>query len=178
MKPLVAALLLFALAPAVSCTREEKPPPASATDPAKKHSWHYFVGGVFFERKDWDKAILEYTEAIKHKPDFAEAYLSRGTVYNRKKDWDSAIADLTQGIKLTPDLNPNLVTAYVDRGLAYHGKKDYDRAIEDYTQAMSNGPPYSWSVAYKFRGNAHKAKGNKAQAKADYAKAKERVRRR
>jgi hypothetical protein len=53
MKSLLAALLIFALAPNVSFA-QEKPPP----DSVDKATWHHFKSGVFFERKDWDKDRL------------------------------------------------------------------------------------------------------------------------
>ena len=41
----------------------------------------------------YDNAIKHYGRAIELKPNFAEAYLGRGTVWLHKKAWDKAKSD-------------------------------------------------------------------------------------
>ena len=83
-------------------------------------------------QEEYEKAIAYYTQAIKLKPDFFQAYTNRGTAYAETGDFDKAIQDFTQAIQLKPDLSE----AYSNRGAAYAEKDDFDSAIQDYTQAI------------------------------------------
>jgi tetratricopeptide (TPR) repeat protein len=51
---------------------------------------------------DRDKAIADYTEAIRLAPKCAEAYTNRGISYYEKGEQDKAIADYTEAIRLDP----------------------------------------------------------------------------
>jgi tetratricopeptide (TPR) repeat protein len=53
-------------------------------------------------KKEHDKAIADYTEAIRLKPDYARAYYNRGLAYQRKEDGIRAKADLDKAISLDP----------------------------------------------------------------------------
>jgi len=37
---------------------------------------------------DFDPAVADFAQAIRLKPDYAEAYCHRGTAYNRRGDYD------------------------------------------------------------------------------------------
>ncbi len=50
-----------------------------------------------------DKAIADYSEAIRLKPDLADAYAGRGEAYDAKGEHGKAIADLTEAIRRKPD---------------------------------------------------------------------------
>jgi tetratricopeptide (TPR) repeat protein len=117
-------------------------------------------------KKDYDKAIANYTEAILLDPQFAKAYFNRGVAQYNKKDYDRAIADYTQAIRL----DPNYASAYYNRGLAYDYKKDYDKAIADYTEAIRLNPRYA--LAYNNRGYVYyNGKKDYNKAIADYTEA-------
>src|SRR5271166_1832460 len=103
-------------------------------------------------------------DAIKLKPDSAEAYYSRGNAKDDKGDSDGAIADYTKAIELKPDY----AEAYYNRGVAKKAKSDFDGAIADYTKAIELKPDMA---AYYNRGNAKQAKGDFDGAIADYSKA-------
>jgi tetratricopeptide (TPR) repeat protein len=122
-------------------------------------------GIQFTARGDFDRAIENFSEAIKLKPNFAAAYNNRGIAYYNKKDYDREIADYTQAIRLDPDYAP----AYYNRGIAYNNKGDYDRAIADCTQAIRLDPDYA--KAYYNRGNAYYYKGDYDRAITDYDQA-------
>ncbi len=47
-------------------------------------------------KADFDRAIADFTEAIRLKPDFAEAYYCRGTAYGMQGEKDKADADLAE----------------------------------------------------------------------------------
>jgi tetratricopeptide (TPR) repeat protein len=110
-----------------------------------------------------DEKIRCYTEAIRLKPDYADAYHSRGRVYVDKGDSDLAIADFNEAIHL----NPNYATAYNSRGVVYfYVKHDFERAIADYTEAIRLKPDYS--DAYHNRGHVYYNKFDYDRAIADY----------
>ncbi|MFP3043153.1 tetratricopeptide repeat protein [Treponema primitia] len=138
------------------------PTPAPATGNAKAS---YDRGGDAYNRKEYDTAIREYTEAIKLNPNYMEAYNDRGMAYRAKGDNDRAIADYTQAIRI----NPNYALVYVNRGVAYENKRDYDRDIADQTEAIRINPNYA--LAYYDRGVAYGAKGDNDRAIADYTEA-------
>jgi tetratricopeptide (TPR) repeat protein len=130
-------------------------------------------GKAYADKRDYDRAIADYTEAIRLNPDYATAYNNRGNVYhNNKKDYDRAIADYTEALRI----DPKYVIAYNNRGRAYYNKKDYDRAIEDYNEAVRFDPDNaaaksSLVAAYHSRGDAYRNKKDYDRAIADYTEA-------
>jgi tetratricopeptide (TPR) repeat protein len=120
-------------------------------------------------RKDYDRAIAEYTEAIRREPTVAAYYTKRGIAWGAKKEYDRAAADCSRTIRLNPKdarayasrayashqgeydkaiadcdqairLEPQSARAYVNRGYAYTRKRAYDKAIADCTRAMRLDP--------------------------------------
>src|SRR5229473_4092393 len=106
----------------------------------------------WFERgfavADVDEQLRFYTEAIRLKPDYAEAYTNRGVARRAKGDVDGALQDYTEAIRLKPDC----VEAYTNRGVARRAKGDVDGALQDYTEAIRLKPDYAQT--YNNRGNA------------------------
>ena len=112
-----------------------------------------------------DKAIADYTEAIRLAPKDAEAYYNRGTSYVNRGEYDEAIADLTEAIRF----NPKNTDAFCNRGLAYSHKGEHDKAIADYTEAIRLVP--SNAIAYTNRGADYGIKGEYDKAIADSTEA-------
>ena len=103
-------------------------------------------------------AVAHYTEALTFKPDMAEAYNNRGTVYNSQDMFDLAISDYTAAIELEPDFH----VAYYNRGAAYFLKSDYDSAIENFNETIRVSPDfpdayYNRAAAYLFNGELNLA---------------------
>lgn len=117
------------------------------------------------QKKQYDKAITDYTEAIRLDPKLSEAYLNRGVAYEKKKEFDKAIKGYSEVIRLAPRDKD----AYFNRGVAYEKKEEYERAIRDYTEAIRLDPKDT--EAYGNRGNAHKMLLKYDKAIEDYAKA-------
>jgi len=142
------------------------PPVGGETSGAKDDAEAYYKRGVeYFGERDYDKAISEFTQAIRLNPKYAEVYYYRGGVYEIKGEHDIAISDLTEAIRL----NPKYAEAYYCRGLVYGGKGDYDKAISDYNQAIRLNPKYA--EAYYNRGNAYSYKKDYDKAISDYNQA-------
>src|SRR6478609_5042777 len=59
-------------------------------------------GFVYWRKGDTDRAIADYTEAIRLDPKFAVAYANRGLAHSDKGDTRRAIADYNEAIRLDP----------------------------------------------------------------------------
>ena len=98
-------------------------------------------GRAYHAKGDYDRAIADYTEAIRIESNYVLAFYSRGVAYFNKKDYDRAIADYTASLRLAP----GDVIALQNRGHAYQAKQDYDHAIADYTEAIRIEPKFAWA---------------------------------
>jgi len=65
--------------------------------------------------QDYDKAITNFTEAIRLNPTYAFAYCNRGYTYLNKKNYNMAISDFTSALRL----EANNANTYYNRGVAY-----------------------------------------------------------
>jgi tetratricopeptide (TPR) repeat protein len=95
-----------------------------------------------------------YGEAIRLKPDYADAFLNRGITRRKKGDVEGALQDYDQAIRLTQDD----ATAFNNRGFARYVKGDLDGALQDYDEAIRLKPDYA--MAFTNRGRARKQKGD------------------
>jgi tetratricopeptide (TPR) repeat protein len=103
---------------------------------------------------DPQKAIEYLNEAIKLKPDLAEAYNNRGNAYGDLGQRQQAITDYNEAIRLKPDL----AEAYNNRGKAYGDLGQHQQAITDYNEAIRLKQDYAH--AYNNRGVAYFMRGN------------------
>jgi tetratricopeptide (TPR) repeat protein/serine/threonine protein kinase len=156
-------------------------------------------GDAWGAKREYDKAIADYTEAIRLNPKNARAYTERGHVYYKKEDYDKAITDYTEAIRLDPKdadahvmrgnawdnkhefakaladyneairLDSKSSWAHRERGVARYGQKDYSRAISDLDEAIRLNPKDT--LAYRKRGDAWHGKKEYAKAIADYTEA-------
>jgi tetratricopeptide (TPR) repeat protein len=105
-----------------------------------------------------DEDIAGFTEAIKLKPDSAEAYYGRGAARAFSHQYEEAIKDFAKAAELKPDL----VSAYIGRGSAYALKGQYDEAIKDHTKALELGSDRA--MGYDLRATDYYKKGLYAKA--------------
>ena len=125
----------------------------------------YLQRGLGLPIQNYALKIADFTEAIRLKPDYYEAYYMRGYTYDEKRDYDRAIADYTEAIRL----NPMNAAVYLNRGASYEAKGEYDRSIADYTEALRLNPLNA--AAYCSRGANYSEIGEHDQAIADYTAA-------
>ena len=59
-------------------------------------------GVALQENKDYDLAIESFSEAIKIRPTYAEAYYARGNCYEAKGRPDEAIEDYNEVLRFSP----------------------------------------------------------------------------
>ena len=150
-------------------------------------------------KRDNDRAIADYNDAIRIDPDNADAFYGRGNAWSEKFDDARAFADYDEAIRLDPNHAPALnnrgaawlamgqndhavadfsaairidtrdADYYNNRGNAWHLKGDNDRAIADYNEAIHLNPGDPCPL-YN-RGNVWQAKGDQHRAFADYDEA-------
>lgn len=80
----------------------------------------------------YDKAIKNFSLAIKEDPTSTWSFIYRGITYDRSLDKNSAIKDFTSAIELAPE-QP---ISYEYRGEIYYQREDYEKAIEDFSNAL------------------------------------------
>jgi tetratricopeptide (TPR) repeat protein len=103
---------------------------------AKGKSEEFFEQGKkYSSAENADKAIDNYSKAIKINPKLAKAYNNRGIAYIWKKQYNLAIADLTKAIELDPQNGK----AYNNRAIAYSYEGENSKALQDLHQAQSLG---------------------------------------
>ena len=79
-----------------------------------------------------EEAIADYDEAIRLKPDYAQAYYNRGNAKGRLERHEEAIADYDEAIRLKPDH----AQAYYNRGAAKAALDLRDEARKDFEIAL------------------------------------------
>ena len=60
-------------------------------------------GLAYAKQGFYDRAILDYSQAITLKPDYAKAYINRGLAYVDKGLYDRAIDDYNKAIHIDPN---------------------------------------------------------------------------
>ncbi len=132
-------------------------------------------GNIYREKGEYNKALSDFTEAIRLKPYKAEFYATRGSIYTELKEYDKAMDDLNHALNLKPDLSG----AYLNRGNLYRLKGDNNKAISDYSEALKFKPDYAGAlynraIIYDMAGDYNKAIADLTQAikyKTDYVEA-------
>ena len=102
----------------------------------------YNRGYAWTVKKDYDKAITDYNEAIRLDPNLCSRLRQPGRAWDDTKDYDKAIADYNEAIRL----DPTYAGAYYDRGNAWRNKKNFDKAIADYNEVIRLGSGEPWGV--------------------------------
>jgi tetratricopeptide (TPR) repeat protein len=105
-------------------------------------------GRIYYDLKDYNKAIDDFTQALNLYPYSIDAYINRGLCYYQKEDYNKALQDYNMALKIKPDGD-----VYHNRGDLYDQLGDYEKAIKDYGEAIKINPDDG--EAYKKRGNIY-----------------------
>lgn len=98
---------------------------------------YHYRGRMYHRDKQYEKAVADYSEALKLQPQNVEYYRDRAYANgDGLKKYDAAIADLNEVIKL----EPKSPWHYVNRAYVHKSKKDYQKAAEDFTSAINVEP--------------------------------------
>ena len=92
--------------------------------------------GLAFKKKGRvDKAIADFSEAIRLKSDFVFAFNNRGNSFYHKGQLDRAIKDYDKAIRLNPDDGQT----FANRGHTYEKKGEQRQALKDFKKAFALG---------------------------------------
>ena len=153
----------------------------------------YYIEAVeYFDKQEFDRAILSATKAINLNPDFAPAYSVRGTAHYGKEEYLKSIDDHTNAIKFTkkmeavirseiPESNNDNINKilneltkskafdYFHRGNAYDDIDDFKNAEKDFSEAIKLYPEFA--NAYNSRGIVYNKNADYISAIEDFTKA-------
>jgi len=97
-----------------------------------------YRGNMYNLMDQYDRAIQDFDQAIRLKPDYYHAFTARGNSYFMMHQYDRAIQDYNQAIRLKSDYS----ISYHFRGLAYKKKGQFSRAIRDFRMALEINPSF------------------------------------
>lgn len=89
---------------------------------------HLTRGREYLDSKQYDLAIADFTLALKLRPGYLEAYLSRCDAYSEEKQYALALSDCTKAV----ELDPANWRVRQDRIAVYLRMKDFERAAAEY----------------------------------------------
>jgi Ca-activated chloride channel homolog len=132
----IGVLMTFQLGPIETSSAQK---PADATS-------HNDRGLELIKAGKAEEAIVSFKQAIKLKPDFAEAHKNLGDLYFLVEEYKKAVEAYKQAIRYQSDF----VTAYANIGTAYFRMGEHKKAIESYKQAIRldpTQPPIYYNLA-------------------------------
>jgi tetratricopeptide (TPR) repeat protein len=94
------------------------------------------IGIAYHQMQQLDNARKSYEQAIRLKPDYAEAINNLGTVYYARKSFARAARYYQRALKYAP----NSASIYSNLGTAYFARKKYKEAMETYQTALKLDP--------------------------------------
>ena len=103
----------------------------------------WFSVGYLVQHGDREASIDAYTQAIRLRPTFADAYYNRGNVESDLSRYQEAIADYGRSIDHEPSAR-----AYFNRGNAHLDAGECRRSIEDYDNAARRDESYRASASH------------------------------
>jgi tetratricopeptide (TPR) repeat protein len=94
---------------------------------------HFLVGGAYFGRQDWEKAVEHYEAATHINPRYSPAYNSLGYTYRPMEKYAEAETAFQKYIELVPE-DPNPYDSYAEL-LMKTGR--FDESIAQYRKALA-----------------------------------------
>lgn len=87
----------------------------------------------YLRSKDYDKAIIDFSEAILINPKNPYAFDNRGDAWREKGNFDRALADYNEALSI----DPAFTSALLNRGITYEQQGNKTRARQDYEAALN-----------------------------------------
>lgn len=124
-----------------------------------------YRGRAWSDLKQYEKAIADFTELVRLKPDDDTAFRDRGHAWYGAGDLDKSISDYNEAIRLNPEYAHN----YVLRGYAFQARGELASAISDLSEAIRLAP--EWGTHYDVRAGLWYRAGEYQKALDDYNEA-------
>lgn len=96
----------------------------------------YWLGALLLGRGDATGSLPWLAQALRIRPDSAEAHVYLGHALNTLQRFDEALASFDRALALRPDL----AVALNNRGLALHGLARHEAALAAFEQALALAP--------------------------------------
>ena len=145
-----------------ACTRIIKKGPETAG----MADTYYRRGMRYRDNEEYDKAIQDFTKALRLKPGWSWTLIARGHAYSWSKRHTEAIADQELAVKLDPS-----DVAYSARGMDLMAAGELDRALADFNKSIELNPKRFY--AYLNRGHLYMKRSKHREALSDYRMALE-----
>jgi hypothetical protein len=105
-------------------------------DVKDKAEQEFLRGSSYDKAHMYKEAVGAYTEAVRLRPDYAEAYANLGVAYYRIEKYQEAVGAYKQAIKL----KPNTQAFYNKLGATYIILGDYSKALDTFKQSVKVNP--------------------------------------
>lgn len=128
----------------------------------------YDQAAALANQGELDQAVAQLDEAVRLRPNFAEAWHMRAALHADRNDEARALADYTEAIRLRPEA----AGPYLGRGQLHLKHDRVAEALADFEEAVRRAPD-DWHGYYR-RGLARAQAGDPDQALADFTAAAER----
>ena len=102
------------------------------------------AGKAFFDG-NFDRAIAEYSIAIRVDPTRTQSYLKRGQALLEKGDYGRAVADFDRTIAIDPYCGG----AYLNRGIVEAARGNNEAAIVNFERAIEINPGQAAAILYR-----------------------------
>jgi tetratricopeptide (TPR) repeat protein len=122
-------------------------------------------GNAYCGKRDTEKAMRDYNDAIKLDPKNAGAFVDRGLLLSGQGKHAEARSDFDEALRL----NPKQWEAYYDRGADFRDERKLEEAIADFTKAIELNSKFAGS--YVNRAELYFVKGELDGALSDCNKA-------
>jgi hypothetical protein len=117
-------------------------------------AFYYSLGNLADNRKQWDKAIELYQQALTIDPHYADAYMGLGGDHYEKGEYQLEVRNYEKATLSDPGNSK----AFYDLGSAYEEVGDYAKAIEAYNKALTyKDPLYDLLIVHLTLGDTQKA---------------------
>jgi len=160
---LVLLLLVFVLAGCASSQQQQQ----DDKNVKARARAHADLGAVYYQQKQWEIALDEYTEAVRVDPSFAQGYNGLGLVRSALGQDDMAEVNFRKALQL----EPNNSESHNNYGSFLCSKNRIDESIKEFLEAVKNPLYVTPAMAYTNAGICAQRKNDSVNAEVYLQKA-------